>query len=243
MRPGIAAILGELRGELKRRGMRVPDLARQLGVAEPTIWRWLRGTGLTLDGLDRICAVVGLDLRDLIARSAETGTDRFTLAQERVLAADRGLALLFFALLNGVQRQDIERDFGLGHDRIDQYLGKLSRLGLIDIAPGGRIRPLTSRSVKWRRGGPLSVAFDRTVKGFFLSMDFGGEEALYVSDMIRLSEAGRARVHAMIEALRDDIHVMAQQDRAARFEHYDWNALFMFIRPLDLGEVTRELRS
>jgi transcriptional regulator with XRE-family HTH domain len=241
-RPGVAAILVELRQELRRQGVRVAHLAERLGVAEPTIWRWLRGRGLTLDRLEQICTILGLDLRDLFARADEEGADRFTLAQERILAADRGLALLFFSFLNGAQRQECEREFGLGPERVDAYIERLHRLGLVDVRPGGRIRPLTSRSVRWRPGGPLAMAFDRTVKHFFLTMDFGASDARYVADMVRLSDAGRARVHALFEALGADIHVIAQQDRAARLDRYDWSAVLMLVRPLDIEEVTRELR-
>ena len=103
-RPGIATILLELRRELKGRGVRVATLAKELDVAEPTIWRWLRGEGLTLDRLDEICAVADLDLRDLLARGEDDQLEMFTLAQERVLAADRGLALVFFAIIHGGTR-------------------------------------------------------------------------------------------------------------------------------------------
>ena len=61
----------------------------------------------------------------------------------------------------------------------------------------------------WRPGGPLAIAFERTVKTFFLAMDFGAPEARYMSDMVRLSEAGRSRVHALFEALRERFSIDA----------------------------------
>jgi len=241
-RPGIATILAELRRELKGRGIRVGELAHDLGVAEPTVWRWLRGEGLTLDRLDEICAAVGLDLRDLLARSGDAGEENFTLAQERVLAADRGLALVFFAILNGAQPQDIVQEFGLPPHRLNAHFERLARLGLIDLDPRGRVRPKARRSVRWRRGGPLSAAFERTVKPLFMSMDFGSADALYVSDMVVLSKAGRARVHALFGALRDDIHVIAAQEKAARLADRDWTGVLMMVRPFDMEETTAEWR-
>lgn len=240
-RPGYASILAVLRAELRLHGVRVPALAGKLGVAEPTVWRWLRGEGLTLEALDRICAHLDLDLRDLLAKADDGAAEQFTLPQERILAADRGLALLFFALLNGADRQQCERDFGLSSDRVDHYLARLERLGLIDIKTGSRIRPLTRRTVRWRKGGPLASAFERTVKHLFLAMDFGGADARYVSDMVRISAAGRARVQALFEALRADIHMIAQQEQAARLDHYDWSAVMMFVRPVDLDDLRQGL--
>ncbi len=240
-RPSVAAILTALRQEIRRQGLRARVLAARLGVAEPTLWRWLRGEGLTLANLDRLCQMLGLELRDLVATQAEQ--ERFfTLAQERVLAADRGLGLVFFAILNGAQRAALEADFGLPPARITHYLTRLQRLALIDIAPTGRLRPLVARAAQWRRGGPLAMAFERTIKAFFLSMDFGTAEARYVSDMVRLSAAGRARVQALFETLREDILLIAAQDASARHEQTDWSGLLMLIHPLNLNEITREFR-
>lgn len=239
--PGVAAILEELKRELRLRGIRVPDLARQLDIAEPTLWRWLRGRGLTLDNLDRICLTLGIDIRDLIGRSGERGADRFTLAQERVLAADRTLALFFFLILNGAQRDDIAVETGLDAERIDTALQRLRRLGLIDVHPGGRLRARTSRAVRWHPGGPLDQAFDRVIKPMFLERSLREGDARYVSDMVRLSAAGRGRVLALFEALRDDIYLIARQEREAASAELEWSALFMLVRPLDMEEVRRDL--
>ena len=239
-RPASTAILQSLRGELKGRGIRVGALAQQLGVAEPTVWRWLRGEGLTLARLEQICRCAGLDLRDLVAATPGDELETFTLAQERVLATDRQLALVFFAVLHGAQRIDLERDFRLAGVALDGMVERLRRLGLVDVPPSGRLRPRTRRSVRWRRGGPLAKAFERTVKPYFLSMDFGAEDARYESEMVRLSEAGRARVLALFEALRADIHLIADEERAARIEQAEWTAVLMLVRPFDLEAMTRE---
>lgn len=241
-RPGIATILSELRRALKARGLRVPALAAALDVAEPTLWRWLRGEGLTLDRLDALCALAGLDLRDLLARGEDARQESFTLAQERVLAADRGLALVFFAILQGAQRTELERGLGLPAGRLDAHLDRLERLGLVEARTGGALRSRVRRSVRWRRGGPLSMSFERTVKPHFLGMNFASPDALYVSDMVSLNEAGRAQVHALFEALREDIHVIAEQQAAARLEGREWSGVLMMVRPFDVGALTSEWR-
>jgi transcriptional regulator with XRE-family HTH domain len=240
-RAGYFTILATLRREIRHRGRRIPELAKDLGVAEPTLWRWLRGKGLTLDALDRICGLLDLDMRELVALGEDQRTDQFTISQERVLAADRGLALLFFALLNGAKRDQCSRDFDLTESRIDSYLERLQRIGLIDLSPRGRIRHLTARSVRWRRGGPLTIAFEKTVKHLFLTMDFADADARYVTDMIRINDAGRARVHALFEALRVDMHVIAQQEQTDQFGTFEWSGVMMLIRALDLREMNRGL--
>jgi transcriptional regulator with XRE-family HTH domain len=240
-RAGAAALIAALRAELRRRGLSLRQVAGAAGVSEPTLRRWLNGRGLTLDRLDRLCEIAGLDVRDLVEPLPAGGAAEFTLAQERVLAADRGLAFLFFSILGGWQPDDFRRESGLPPERIEAYVRRLARLGLIQVGAGGRARALTRRSVTWRRGGPLAVAFDATVKPFFLSMDFGAAQARYVADVAKLSPAGRARVEALLDAVRLDIQLIAEEDRAARHERYDWSAFMLFVRPFDMAEVRRGL--
>lgn len=241
-RPAVMAILAELRRALKQRGLKARELAARFGVAEPTMWRWLRGQGLTLDRLDRLCQMAGLELRELMAAPGEEGAEHFTFAQERVLAADRALGLLFFAILNGAQRETLRRDFGLDPAVIEGHIERLRRLALIDTAASGKLRPLVSRAVKWRAGGPLAAAFERTIKQFFFAFDFGAPDTRYVSDMVYVSEASRARIHAMFEALRDDIHVIAAQDAKVPHGRYEWSGILMLVNPLSITDVTSGLR-
>jgi Predicted transcriptional regulator len=241
-RPGLTMILSELRRELRARGIRVGQLAQETGVSEPTVWRWLRGEGLTLERLDRLCEIADIDLRDLLGREEDPASESFTLAQERVLAADRGLALVFFAILHGAQRGELVRTFGLSAGRIDRHVQRLVRLGLVRAGARGKLVPGVRRSVRWRRGGPLAVAFDRTVKPLFLSMDFGAAQANYVSDMVPLSTAGQDRVQAMFETLRDDIHLIAEGERVQGAIQREWCGLLMMVRPFDMAETTAEWR-
>lgn len=239
--PGVAAILAQLRHELRFQGIRVAALAARMEVAEPTLWRWLRGKGLTLDNLDRLCLAIGIDVRDLLARSADGGADSFTLAQERILAADRSLALLFFLVLNGAQQAECEATLGVDAAVLDGAVERLRRLGLVDRLPGGRLRPLTSRAVRWRPNGPLDQAFNRVVKHFFLDPSLLEGDARYVSDMLWLGPNGRDRVQALFERLRDDVYLIARQEREAVADTGDWCALFLLVRPLQMARVTEDL--
>ena len=228
-RPGAVALLEQLRIALRRERISVAALAKRAGVGEATARRWLHGQGLTLDRLDQLCGIAGIDIRDLIdAAEAEVAT-QFTLRQERILAADRALAFLFFSILNGWQKEDFMQEFGLPAER----------LGLVDVSASGRARARTARAVRWRRGGPRSAAFENNIKQLYLSMDFSRPDARYVSDVVKLTEAGRAQVHALFEDLRRDIHRIAEQDRKAQFEHHQWSAFFMLVRPMDTEDVAQ----
>lgn len=238
--PTITHLLSHLRAKLKSSRLRAADLAAELGVSEPTIWRWLRGDGLNLDGLDKICEILGVDLREALLSEQDDVEDMFTLAQERVLAADRSLALVFFAILHGAQAAEITRNFRLPKKRLDQHLQRLERLGLLRKTRRGWLKSTVKRSVRWHRGGPLSHAFNNTVKHLFLSQDFGDPKSDYVSDMVAITPIGRARILALFEKLREDIHLIGQQEREASVPQREWSGILMMITPFDINELTEE---
>lgn len=240
MRPGaMAMLLANLRAELKRKHLTAKELAVRMSVAEPTMRRWLHGKGLMLDRLEELCEIAGVDLGQLASAQLDGRQTQFTYAQERILAADRPLAFLFFSILNGAQPESFQRDFKLPKARVDAYIEKLHRLGLIDVSADRRVRPLTTRNVAWSPGGPLAIAFESTVRHFFLAMDFGAKDATYVADMVSVSTLGRARIHALFASMRLAIHKIAQEDQAANLHHYDWNAVLMLVRPLDMVQVSQ----
>lgn len=242
MRPGaMAMLLADLRGELKRKRLTAKELAVRMCVAEPTMRRWLHGKGLMVDRLEQLCEIAGVQLGQLANAHLDQRQTHFTYAQERILAADRALAFLFFSILNGAQPESFQRDLKLPRARVDAYLEKLHRLGLIDIGSDRRVRPLTTRGVAWSPGGPLAAAFESTVRHLFLSMDFGAKDATYVADMVSVSALGRARIHALFATMRLAIHKIAQEDQTANLHQYDWHAVLMLVRPLDMAEVGQGL--
>lgn len=234
----VEALLAELRNELRRKRITAKELAARMEVAEPTMRRWLHGKGLMLDKLDQLCRAAGIDMRDLVGGLPDSRQSQFTYSQERALAADRALAFLFFSVLNGGDPETFQREFKLPRARVESYLQTLHRIGLIEYAPGRRVRLLTTRSVTWRPAGPLSKAFESTVRHFFLSVDFAAPDAAYVSDMVRLSALGRARIHALFRTMRAEAFKIAQEDVEANLNQYDWTGILMLVHPFDMMKVT-----
>ena len=234
----IARMIAILRAEMRRQDLTAADLAQRLGISEPTMWRWLRNQGLTVEGLNMICAILDIHMADLFETPHAELETQFTERQERLLAADRALSLIFFTILHGAQRQDLIDDLTLRPEDVEQHLQRLIRIGLIRITAAGRLRPLTTQAVRWRPDGPLATAFEQSVRGNFLNMD-GAADVRYVSHMLKLSETARERVHKLMDALYSDALRIAEEDAAARHAVRHWSALFMLIRPLP-HEIMRQ---
>lgn len=230
-------LIENLKLRLKAEGLRQRDIAERLDVGLATVKRWLAGEGLTTRRLEDLCELANIDLFDLVEatnrdRSARRG--QFSPSQERALGRDGRLFFIFFSLLNGWPPEDCERELGISPQTMQAQLLALSRLGLIDLLAGGRVRVLTARTVAWRKDGPLARHFE--ARKSFLDVD-RADVALSMSDFVRLTDAGVAQVRRLTDELRREIHRIAQMDRHDGGLERTWYGMLFFARPLNMNAV------
>lgn len=237
-------VLALLKAELKARGLRQRDVAERLGVALATVKRWLAGDGLTVERLEELCALAGLDLFDLVATAAQrahTLLDRFTPHQEQVLAQNPQLFFTFFSLLNGWPVDECRAELRIAQDHMQRLLQQLERLGLIDLRPDGRIRLLATRAITWRKNGPLAKYF--AVTRTFVDFDPRRDHAVHMADFVRLSPVGVERVANLVAQLRRELHRIAEEDQKNTDSSFVWHGLLFLLRPLDMTNIRRTLAS
>ncbi len=234
-----AVLLGVLRQALRQEGWTARRLAAQFGIGEATAKRWLAGKGLTLDRLEALAALCRLSLADL-AREAEHPASglaqELTLAQERALSSDTFLSFLFMTILGGTTPAEIAADFAVPQDVMELSLARLERLALIDRLPGGRVRARIDRTVMWRKS-PMRALFNERMKPQFLAMDFSAADAVFVSEVVKLSPLGAAELAEMLERLRRDVQALAMRDRDHSLLPRKWYGMLGTLRELDTGEL------
>ena len=232
-----AALVAALRHALKLRGWTIRKLATELDASEATIKRWLAGRGLTLDRLDALAALCDLSVAEL-AREAErpAGYQELTLAQEKALSQDQFLSFLFMVILGGYDWEELAVDFDLPARQMEAALIRLERLALIDRLPGGRVRPLIDRAIIWRKS-PMRAQFELHMKPQFMAMNFASDDAVYASEVIKLSAQGAAMLAELIERHRRDVQALAERDRETSHFPRRWHAMLCASRPLDTSRL------
>lgn len=240
------ALLAALRHSLRSRGWTARKLAQHFSIGEATAKRWLAGRGLTLDRLDALADLAGLTLADLARASDAPPTglaEELTLAQERALSADIFLAFLFMTILGGNTPEEIARDFGVPQRDMDAALMRLERLALIDRlagqAPWGRVRPLVDRAIVWRKT-PMRALFEAHMKPQFLTMDFAAEDAVYASEVIKLSAMGAAQLAELIDRHRREVQALAERDRETAHLPRRWYGMLCAARVLDTRQLQQD---
>ena len=234
-------LLVHLRQQLRASGWTTKKLAQHFTIGEATAKRWLTGQGLTLDRLQQLADLAGTTIAAL-ARDTERPdaglAEELTLAQERALSEDSFLSFLFITILGGYAPDQIARDFEIAPEQIDAALVRLERLALVDRLSGGRVRPRIDRRIIWRKS-PMRTLFETQMKPQFMAMDFAANDAVYASEIVRLSAQGAAMLAELIERHRRDIQALAERDRQDALLPARWYAILSAARPLDTTGLER----
>ena len=222
-----------LRQSLKQHGWTIARLARHFEAGEATIKRWLSGHALTLDRLVALAALCNLSVAELAGNAERPQLHpALTLAQERELAKDIWLSFLFVAILGGEDWQEIRDDFHIPSADMDAALSRLDRLALIDRLPSGRVRATIDPAIMWRNS-PMRTQFERLMKAQYMDMDFSAEDAVYASQVMKLSAQGAAQLAELIEKHRLDVQALASRDREVSRLPRQWYGMLCAARPLD----------
>ena len=235
------ALIAALRRHLRHHGWNARKLAAELGVGEATAKRWLAGRALTLDRLERLAALCGVSLAELAIETRQPPPDlaqELTLAQEKALAASPLLSFLFVTILGNFPPLEVAQDFHLPINVVESALLRLERLALIDRLPAGRARSRIDRTVIWRKP-PMRALFEQRMKAQFAEMDYAAADALYTSELVKLSPQGAGALAELIERYRREVQDLCERDRHKSHLPGQWYATLCVARPLDPDGVER----
>lgn len=228
-----AAVRDAIKRQLKQRGMTYADLGRALGLSEPTIKRQLSRGGITLERLERIGQVLDTDLHELIrigTRSRELPT-RLSIAQERALADDARLLLVFHLLCNDWPAERIRRCHGLADTEMVLLLARLDRLALIELLPGDRTRLKVARGFAWRSNGPVLRRHGRAAIEEFMRGRFGRDRAVLRLEARELSADSLARLLRRLEKVGQEFLDLAESDSLLPGDRRQSVGLVLALRP------------
>src|SRR5258708_8175700 len=172
-------IVAELKRALRESGHRYADVAQKLQLSLASIKRLFSTEDLSLERVDQICELIGMDLSDIMDRAADRSApnNQLALSQESELIADSKLLFMTWLVLVRTPFEDIVRDYRFSKREALQYLIRLDRLKVIELQPGNRVRLLVSRHFSWRPGGPVQKYIHQKLLHEFFAMAFAGAQA------------------------------------------------------------------
>ena len=211
-----AALVDALKRVLKARGLTYADIARELDLSEASVKRIFSKRDFTLERIDEVCRLAGIDFADLARTAFEqsSAAQQLTVEQEEAVVSDPALLLVALCAVNHWTFDEIASTYDLSPAELTRCLARLDRHRIVELAPGNRIRPLIGGGFAWRPGGPIQRYFQARIQDEYLASAFDkpDEVFLFVSGM--LSHASRAELIARMRRVARDFAAQHRDDLA-----------------------------
>ena len=231
--PQTGALVDALKDVLKARGWTYARLAKGLGISEASVKRVFAERTFTLERLDQICTLVGIDITDLAAmvRADRETPARLSYEQEKELVSDVRLLLVAVHALNHWSLEEIVDTYTLSKAECIRLLARLDKLGIIELLPNNRVRVRVDRNFSWLPDGPIRQYFRAQVQSdFFRSrFDGAGEAMSFLSGM--LSRGSNAALQTRMRQLAAEFAELHNQDLELPLSERFGTSVLLAVRP------------
>ena len=227
-------ILSTLKRMMKSRAVTYAQLARDIGLSEPSVKRILSRGTLTVHRLEQICSALDVSIHEVTRLAAELGTDatdQLTLEQETALAADLNLLACFYLLANGRTGSEIATELRADEKKVRRWLVRLHSLRLVELLSGLRARTRTTSAISWRKDGPVRRLYEKRAKEEFLQSLFAGAGEAQHFRTVELSDASWRVFLRKLERLAMEFRDLAEIDRSLPSREKRNVAIFLAARP------------
>jgi transcriptional regulator with XRE-family HTH domain len=233
----VGLLVTELKRYLKSQGITYAALGKQAGLSESSMKRLFARESFSLQRLEQILNLLGLEIADLVAMMNERREflTQLTPEQEDALLADPKLLLMMYLLINGWPLTAITATFAIDDAEAERLLIRLHRARIIELLPFNRVKLLTARNFTWRKDGPVQKFFAREVQREFLDSPFSGpgENLRFVAGL--LSRTSLAQLQQSLDRLAREFDEAVRRDASLPLtERLSCSAVFA-IRPWEFS--------
>ncbi|KQZ66689.1 MULTISPECIES: helix-turn-helix transcriptional regulator [unclassified Lysobacter] len=209
-------LVDALKRFLRAQDLTYRDLATRLKLSEAAVKRMFSKRAMSLERLEQICDVLDVGLAELSAEAARgrKAMAELSEAQEQALVDEPALLLAAFLTLNRWKQEDVQEHFLFDDAQWTRLLVRLDRLGIIELMPGNRGRPLTARNFRWRADGPMERYFRLNLLGDFFADPFDGEQDVLLLLSGSLSIAGIRQLKQRLGEVAREFDSLLARDAA-----------------------------
>ena len=226
-------LIDALKRMLKAKGITYAVVAEALELSEASVKRMFSRRDFTIQRLEDVCRVAGVDFGELAQEAAAEGEGRtqLTAEQEREIISDPTLMLIALCAVGNWTFRQIVDTYDIPEAECLRCLSRLDRRRIIDLGPDNRIRSLIDRTFSWLPGGPIQRYFRARVESEFLSSKFDrpGELFLFINGM--LSRHSTVEVTTRMRRVANEFADLHAADRALPLSERHGASMLLAIRP------------
>ena len=230
-------LVSTLKSALKSQGKTYADVAGELELTEASVKRIFSQQNFSLERLDRVCHMLGMEISDLVQMMNERRQQlqQLTWEQEQQLTGDVTLALVAVCVLNRWTLDEIVDYYHISKNECVRHLARLDRLKLIELLPKNRIRLLVAPNFSWIENGPIQQFFQKKIGQEFFHTRFNREDECLVVLNGMLSSQSNAEMQRKLRRLAREFDALNNDDAALELEQRQGATLVLALRDWRYG--------
>jgi transcriptional regulator with XRE-family HTH domain len=238
-------LISTIKRKLKGQGITYRDLARALGISEPSVKRILSSGRLTIDRLVQISNLLGYTLAELSkeAISEQLRLTTLTEKQEREVVSDNKLLIVTVCALNHWTIDEIVEFYKLTKEECVKYLLRLDNLRIIDLLPNNRIRINVARDFDWLPFGPIKQYFKSRGISDFLESNFAHEDETMAFVNGMFTDQALAQIQDELRRLRQKFAELHEDSLSAPLSKRSGIGLLLATRKWEPSDFKKLRRS
>lgn len=227
-----------LKAILKQQQITYKLLAQQLSMSEANVKRMFSTQQFSLERLEEICIVVGLELSDLflMVDKQKERLMQLSKAQEQELVDDSKLLLVAACARDGWDFEEIIDYYQIDKFECIQLMAKLDRLKMIQLLPNNQYKMLIAQDFTWIPNGPLERHLEKAITSEFMASSFTQEDAFRFYIRGAYSQSSISIIRRKLEQFKKEVALLNQEDAALPLDKRQHVGLVLAMRPWEINQ-------
>jgi DNA-binding Xre family transcriptional regulator len=233
-----ALLINVLKKALKAHGKTYADTAKHLQISEASVKRAFSQKNFTLQRIDDICQMIGIEFTDLLQMLKDSATapiSGLSQEQEEEIVSDLELLLVTIYVLNRWTFEQIVNHSGMSEGQCIQHLAHLDRLKMIELLPKNRIKLLIAPNFQWRENGPIQQLFLRKLQSDFFNSRFNKKQEKLIVINGMLAPSSMSVFNRKMEHLAKEFDELSSDDAGLPFDQRNGTTVVLAMRPWKVG--------
>ena len=208
-------IVKTLKSLLRTKGITYMDIADRLHLSEASIKQMFSKNKLSLDRLDKICEMLGMEITDLVVEvnQQQSQLKNLTFEQEMEVVSDLKLLIVAVSVLTGFSFKEIVEKYKISEQTCRRMFNRLEKLNLIRLLPDDRYKLCVRRSFTWITNGPVQSYFHENLQKEFFDASFEKESEKLILASGVLSDTANSVMANKIEKLATEFGQLNDEDK------------------------------
>lgn len=226
-------LLQALKQLLKSQNITYKGIAHHLGMSEASVKRMFAKSQLSLERIDAICELLGIEISDLLHKMQQLShrISQLSHEQEEKIVSDKKLCLITVCVINHWTLKEILNFYYLNEYECIHYLAELDKLKIIELLPKNKIKLLISPGFHWIANGPIQKFFQRYVLTDYINSNFQAENEEMICQFGMLTAESHALFRKKLRHLAQEFITLSEQDAHEPIHKRFGSVCFFMKRP------------